>query len=119
TPDARMTQFIQEARKLIALFDRKPFRVNCDGLRCSKRATRISIPPSNISSIMWWCDDCNPYQTTINGPLHIVRYYENALSINANKQELKELIRAMARAKGLPERVGEKEAQQFFDGDKL
>lgn len=68
---------------------------------------------------MWWCDDCDPRLLVYEVKFQIIATYEEALDyVKANcegrKSDYNILIRAFAQAKGLPKRVGEKQAHLFF-----
>jgi len=69
---------------------------------------------------MLWCGNCNPTELILAPErIRIIYGYVEALLHAANycsgrKGDINHLIRRLARAKGLPERVGEKEIQEFF-----
>ena len=108
-----------EAQRLIAIFDAKPYRTKCYGHGCSKLATRCSVYLRNVYGPMWWCDDCDPYQRGADdGKLSVVRTYRDALEhctlFCTNRSAVESLVRALAQAKGLPQRVSEKQSAEFF-----
>jgi hypothetical protein len=108
-----------EALKLMKRFDAKPFNQVCHSRTCKLGATRATVYGDNLVPY-WWCANCDPYESGANaGKLQIVRTYADALShvefyCSGRKSDYVELIRYLAEAKGLPARVGEKQAQFFF-----
>jgi hypothetical protein len=117
---------LREARRLVIqlfrLFNSRPFFMPCRGSGCRNRATRCSLSRGSVKP-RWWCDSCDPQQQHGSSPanLEIVRTYREAIRYvkmhcRGFKGPLKTLIRAMARGKGLADRVGEREAEDFFCG---
>lgn len=105
-------------RSLIEHFDKKQIQTKCFVKGCSAHATRFSVYKDNIAPI-WWCDECNPYQLgALDGRLQILRTYQDSLlhaQIYCTRAaDMKTLITSLARAKGLPQRVGELQAAKFF-----
>jgi hypothetical protein len=109
----------KEVQNLIKKFDQRPFHVKCNGNACSAQASRLSVYGDSISPY-WWCDSCDPYQMgAIAGKLQIFRSYSSALThveffCAGRQSDYKELVKAIAQAKGLPSRVGESQAAAFF-----
>src|SRR5262249_18364207 len=114
----RLAEARQEVIWLIRLFDERPIIEPCSG-RCGGRATRCSLHQGGLRP-RWWCDGCDASASTFTpGKLVIVRTYRDAVRyVNAfcggRKQDLKVLVKELARAKGLPRRVGEAQAAAFF-----
>ena len=105
---------------LIQIFDKNSFTENiCWGHNCKKTATRFTVYVGNINPY-WWCSTCDPNQVgaefgKLQSPikyLAAIRYVE--MFCRDNKSDYVEIIKMMAQAKGLPSRVGEKQAQKFF-----
>jgi hypothetical protein len=68
---------------------------------------------------MWWCDDSDPYQMGArDGKLSMIKTYHDVglhhMMFHTPKSFLKDLVRIIATKKGLPKRVGQKEAEGFF-----
>ena len=68
---------------------------------------------------MWWCDNCDPRLLVYQVRFQIIATYEEALAhvkayCESRKSDYNFLIRAFARPKGLPSRVGEAQAQSFL-----
>jgi hypothetical protein len=109
----------QEVRQLIGRFDEKPIRTTCASPGCGQRATRASVYAGSVH-LMWFCDACDPGQVGASpGKLEILRSYWDAVAYvgnwcNGRKTDLAVLIKEMAHARGLPERVGEHQAVAFF-----
>jgi len=119
SPSGGMKGVIAEANDLIPLFDAKPIVKRCRGRNCSNQATRFSVYHGGFDA--WpWCDSCDPYsQGASTGRLSILKTYREALRhvafFNAGRREdYRDLLKSMAEAKGLPARVGEKQAAAFF-----
>jgi hypothetical protein len=117
----RMKSVQIEAKRLIALFNAKPFLKDCFGQSHGPRkATRCSVYGSSVNAPYWWCSTCNPYESgAAPGKLQSVATYESALRhvdffYGGRGADYKSLIRALAEAKGLPSRVGEKQAKVFL-----
>lgn len=117
-PTAQLAAAQQSVRRLIERFDEKPIIEPCSG-KCGKPATCCTVYHGSVTP-RWWCDDCDPSESTFTRrKLTIVRRYGDAVwhvgeSCNSRKQDLKLIIRELARAKGLPDRVGEEQAAAFF-----
>lgn len=120
--DEAMKLLRERSQALIAQFDSKPFTNKCSGNNhgCSKPVTRCTVPLSCVDPPYWWCDDCNQYQYGgVEGRLTQLRKYRDAINhvaffCHGREEDYRTIIRAMGTAKGLPARVGEKQAQQFF-----
>jgi len=118
---AAMLAAIKEASRLIAIYNDKPFQKPCHGKNCSSQATRCSVYMSAVSTPMWWCDTCNPYRAGASeGQLQSIRTYQDALvhislHCNRRKRSYRTLIKKLAKAKGLPDRVTEKQVSGFFE----
>lgn len=108
-----------EIMRLIAIFDKKALNTKCAGKNCNKAATKATVYLNNLAP-HWWCDNCNPYQLGANsGKIQEIKTYLQALThvdiyCNGNKTDKKNIIRRLAQAKGLPTRVGNKQAEEFF-----
>jgi hypothetical protein len=109
----------REFRRLVARFDAKPFTKICD--RCRQQATRASAYQGSGRNLMFWCDDCNPYSSgASSGRLTVVRTFDDALrhiefTCTALRGEKRDIINALAKGKGLPSRVGDAQAEAFFE----
>lgn len=109
-----------EVQRLVTIFDAKEFIKNCSGMDCSNGADCVSVYRDKIR-LTFWCENCDPYQAgSIRGNLQVIKTYSQALShvdyyCNGNKKSMKSIIIFLARSKGLPSRVGKKQAQEFFE----
>ena len=109
-----------ELIRLICVFDGLPFKTRCQSPDCRRRATRFSAYQRTVRMVPI-CDTCDPYHMgASSGKLTVVETYQDAVShvmesCNGRKADLKSIIRALAEAKGLPERVGEAQAVAFFE----
>lgn len=107
-----------ELVSLIRRFDELEFAKKC--FQCKSRATRSSLYAGNAEDAMYWCDECDPYSLAApQGKLVLITKYNEALGFVANRcgdkrGEKRDVIRRLAEAKGLPKRLGEKSAAQFF-----
>lgn len=116
---ANLKIYIQQ---LIKIFDAKPFTgKQCWDKSCSKAVTRFTVYFDNIEPY-WWCESCDPYQSGANsGKLQLPIGYFSALQhvelfCRSKKSDYADIIKTISQAKGLPARVGEAQAQQFFHG---
>ena len=119
SPSGPLSRVKAEAQRLIAIFDSKPFLRKCCGAGCTKPASRCVVYVDNVKHPTWWCDDCDPYQRGASaGKLTAIRTYKDALTlcdlVCPTGAARKTLVRTMAQEKGLPNRVGKKEAEEFF-----
>ena len=102
--------------RLIKEFDAKPFISKC---RCGETAVHATAY-EGAESVMFWCDNCNPYSTgATSGSLQTVDAFGEALgpidlTLGRSRHAKRAIVRALARAKGLPKRVGELQASAFF-----
>src|SRR5262245_6485942 len=109
----------REVRRLIRVFDEKPFVVTCRGDGCDSDATRGSLSQGGVRPI-WWCEDCDPSEFGASpSKLYMVESFADAVDYISvwcgdNREPLRILIRELAQAKGLPARVGEQQARMFF-----
>jgi len=110
-----------EAKHLVARFNAKSLLKKCFSKEGSEQAaTRCTVYGENALVPYWWCSSCNPYQSGANaGKLQAVATYEEALDhvlfwCGGRAADYKSLIKDLAQAKGLPDRVGEKQAAAFF-----
>jgi hypothetical protein len=108
-----------EVRRLISLFDEMPIVKPCRNPECANLATRASVHLGR-TDLWWWCEVCKPYGSGAGlDKLHIIRSYWDAIDYvtlvsSRPRSDLNALIRRLAEAKGLPSRVGEKQAAVFF-----
>jgi hypothetical protein len=106
-----------EVGRLIQVYDEKPILESCRG--CRNRATRCSLYFKSVRP-RWWCDECDPDDgCPSTGKLRIIRTYLEAIHYvesycGARQNDMRSLIKALAQAKGLSERVGEVDASAFF-----
>jgi exodeoxyribonuclease X-like protein len=118
-PSARgsLAEVAEEAMRLIAIFDSKPFIRPCCGTNCPKQATRGMVY-GRIPEPLFWCDDCNPRSKGVlwGTPRPVPAYRIICMLAwgSGHPSERKNLIRNLARAKGLPDRVGVDQAIAFF-----
>jgi hypothetical protein len=118
-PTWPMAQACTEARKLIRIFDGKPFLRNCRGTGCGDQATRVTVYGPNIRPEYWW-DECDPYSLGADeGKLQEIRSYSDAIHhvgvwCQGRKTDLRQLIGSMAGAKGLARKVGAQQAVGLF-----
>jgi hypothetical protein len=112
SPPARA--FVQHMRD----FDSKPFTQKCDG-GCGSLASRASTYRGS-ATLYFWCSRCNPYEsgaeesklTIVSTIGEVLQHIDWTASSNRNLK--RRIVRSLARAKGLPARVGEKQAIEFL-----
>ena len=122
-PSAEMRLVQAEARELIKLFDNKPIIEHiCWGSSCIHPPTRCTVHMDNLSMVLWWCPTCSPSQTGADlGKLYYLNDYSSAIGhvmryCGDCKADHVTLIKKLARARGLPKRVGKAQALAFFHG---
>jgi len=118
-PSGPLARVRAEVLRLIGIFNSKPIKKKCFGNGCSKAATRCTVYQDNVYGPFWWCDECDPYQAgAIEGRLSMISTYEGAIEhcevFCSTKGALRDLIKSLSRAKGLPNRVGERQISDFF-----
>ena len=110
----------REIRRLIGIFDAKPLTGACSAADCGNAVT-IATAYSGSTNLMWWCDDCGRREASArSGKVRLVRTYLDAAghvgaSCPSGHDEAARLVRGLARAKGLQDVVGERQALAFFD----
>jgi hypothetical protein len=107
------TSAAAEFRELAKRFNAKPFTARCHG--CVSIATRASAY-RGTPSLNFWCDNCKTTDAGAMGDkLAIVRTIREALdhvdyTASGKRVYMRAIVRELAEAKGLPTRVGEKQA---------
>jgi hypothetical protein len=115
--NGRLAEVQPVLRTKIRRFDEKPLIESC--VDCGEPATCCSVYKGTIAP-RWCCDDCDPAAGGATAKkLRIIRTYADAVrhvreSCGGRKEDLRLLIRSLAQAKGLPQRVGEEQAAAFF-----
>ena len=109
-----------DVERLIREFDAKPFTACCQRTGCGETATRGYVYRGSVQ-LSWWCDDCDPSDETgvPTGKRVVLRSYGDFVRYagghcNGRRADLGVLVKGLARAKGLPDRVGEPVAASFF-----
>ena len=120
SPTGSMAKVKSHIKKLIQLFDTKSFiGKECWDKSCKKEVTRFTVYLDNLDPY-WWCSTCDPYQTGANaGKLQSPIGYQSALQhvelyCRNRKTDYTAIIKMIAQAKGLSNRVTEAQAQKFF-----
>jgi hypothetical protein len=117
--DGPLVRTQEEARQLITIFDARPFLRCCHNPSCDRSATYCSLYGGNLSPL-WWCNECDA--CSAGAPrykLNFVQRYMHAVwhvprFCGKREESQRCLIRMLAEAKGLPERVTESAARAFF-----
>jgi len=100
-------------------FDEKPFTADCHE-KCGLKATRATACRDS-SGLYFWCDECDPFSTgarqvaviyVIYTLSELLRHVDS--NADGNRALKRRIVRRLAKAKGLPKRVGEEEALNFF-----
>jgi hypothetical protein len=125
SPRGMMASVQVHIKHLALLFDQKPFTgEHCYSKTCGKQATLFTLYLDNLLP-HWWCSTCDPYQTGANegklqspmGYLQALRHVE--VFCNNRKPDYIAIIKVISQGKGLPHRVGERQAQIFFHNEYL
>ena len=104
---------------LIEELDAIPFTEQCK--ICGEAARRATAFRGVSRNLTFWCDECKSYESdALRGDVTVIETFEDALShvnwqCDGRRSELRAIIRALARGKGLPKRVGETQAVEFFN----
>ena len=105
-------------RWCIKRFDEKPFVVRCQTKGCKHVATRCTLYP-NSPFPRYWCDSCTidsdapvlMVATTYHDVLHFLDVW-----CHNNRQLGRVLLRRLATAKGMPNKLTEKAVDDWFHG---
>lgn len=109
-----------ELKRLIANLDNKPYRCKCSTAGCVRPVSRLTAYANNDADLYPWCAICDPYSLGANsGKLTVVNSYKDVLNhvairCGATKGGYDRIVKAYARFKGLPSRVGATSAAAFF-----
>lgn len=101
------------AIQLVAAFDAIPLNsVKCHGdCRGHNPVTRLALYDGNYNGQYWFCDKCDPYTNgAISGKLAFI----SKLSQVIGYKDSQSIIKAMAIAKGVPQRKTSKALKDFF-----
>lgn len=116
----RMLQVKTQAQNLIVRFDAKPInKMACYGPSCNALAKRMSLAVENLCPY-WWCSYCDPHSIGASyGKLAVVSTYRDAINhvqhfSTSPVADCRKLIKTLAASKGLPDRVGDTQAINFF-----
>jgi hypothetical protein len=117
-PSLALANVAEEARRLMDIFDQRPFVMPCR--KCPEPATRCALflPEGHLC---FCCEFCKPYYAFSPGPrFREVHTFQDAYDCfrtraGGREHDLSEFIVAMARHKGLPAGFGAAEAAAFFD----
>ena len=111
--------------KCVERFDALPFlNVQCrgqvNGVPCTNPVTRFSMYP-NSTSLLYWCDTCDPYQQGASKTLTVsARYYDALFHVWAttsrNRPYYRNIIEGLAAAKGLTGNYTERNVIKFLYG---
>lgn len=118
-PTGALVQVGAEARRLIGVFNRKPFTERCSHKGCDAVAALGTVYRSNVQ-LVCWCDQCDPCSAGADpGKLTVIRTYWDALQhvayfCNGRKGEYEFLIHNLAVVKGLPDRARYNDILAFF-----
>ena len=110
-PTAGLRAVCDEARRLIGLFNAKPFTQKCS--QCERPATRSTMFKDS-PRLVFWCDHCDP--CSAGASRHDLSEIRNYLDVRqvGRRDDAKYLIRELAQAKGLPSRVTQAAIAAFF-----
>jgi hypothetical protein len=109
-----------ELKRLISRLDNKPYTCTCSKTGCTRPVSRLTAYANNDVDLYPWCAICDPYSLGANsGKLTVVNSYKDVLNhvtirCGATKGGYDRIVKAYARSKGLPSRVGAASATAFF-----
>ncbi|WP_437332677.1 hypothetical protein [Sorangium sp. So ce394] len=124
-PKPQLAALVATLRRYIGILNGKPFVEQCTGkirgVKCMHPVTRGTAYSSHSGinvDLVWWCDNCNPYQSGAVASLIDIRTYEDALSFvkrnGGRKLDFTEIIKDLSQAKGMPKRVTAAALEAFF-----
>jgi len=61
--EGALKKICEEIKRLIRIFDSKPFTKQCGGHNYHNLATRCTAYEDNFTALKWWCDNCDHYQS--------------------------------------------------------
>src|SRR4051794_39908400 len=104
---------------LIPAFDARLVVDECWGSRCSRTGVYATGYVGNASSIEWWCEHCRSFNSS---KLAIIKTYSDGLRFaelcGGRRADYKNAIRAIGQGKGLPRRIANIAAKEFFYGQR-
>jgi hypothetical protein len=111
------TAAAKEFRRLMRLLDAKSFTEDCHS--CGEPATRVSTYRGS-PTLMFICDRCAPHSSGAESAKvgsaktigEVLRHIDG--TADGHRAWKKQIVRELAEGKGLPKRVGEKQALAFF-----
>lgn len=118
-PSSHMAAACEEAQRLIGIFNAKRILRPCTSRDCGNAGARFSVYQENVDLVPW-CAGCDPYDLGArSGKLAVIQSYDQAIQYvkswcSARDGDMRKIIREMASAKGLPSRVGDTQAEEFF-----
>ncbi|WP_459481914.1 exodeoxyribonuclease X C-terminal domain-containing protein [Clostridium saccharoperbutylacetonicum] len=101
------------AMNLINKFDQMPYTyARCHGeCKGEHQVTKLSLYSGMFNGDYWFCDRCSPYDCgAMAGKLSVVARFSQVLGHSQSK----EIIKAMAKAKGVPDRKTKPALKNFF-----
>ena len=110
-----------EAVRLVAVFAAKRLVVSCSAEGCKRDASHFSVYGPDVVP-MCWCAECDPHLLGAQrGKIQLMQTYRQCLAhvtrhCGAEKRAYLEIIKRVARIKGLGKRVVEPQAVAFFSG---
>ena len=100
----------KDLHRLIEIFDSKPFVTKCD--RCKRKAT-VAYGEIGVDMLRFWCTKHDPGAAFGSGV--VLASVSRVMRVIPNSRRMrKRLMRRLAEAKGLPKRVGKRQALAFF-----
>ena len=114
-PGRMLSSLCQDALRSIRIFDRKPYLVDCE--QCKDPATRCVVHKDSPKPA-FRCERCfTAYSERAAIGLCEVRSFLSVPILFRDAGDAEFLVRAMARAKGLPASAGRKQIRAFFRSD--
>lgn len=110
-----------ELKRLVKTLDKKPYTCRCSTPNCSRTVIRMTAYADDDADLYPWCGICDPHSLGANrGKLTVVNGYQDVLNhvtlrCGGTKGGYDRIVKAYARLKGLPSRVGAGSAAAFFE----
>lgn len=102
------------ALDLVKRLDKMPFvNARCHGSKgCSNEVSQLTLYKGQFNGAYWFCEECDPYNMgAVSGALSSVRTVASILQ----HSQASDILKAMFKAKGGPERKTEAALKKFFN----
>lgn len=109
-----------DLKRLVGTLDKRLYACKCSTKGCARPVSRLTAYANHDADLYAWCSSCDPYSLGANsGKLSVVNNYKDVLNhvefrCGATKGGYDRIVKAYAKSKGLPARVGAASAAKFL-----